>query len=293
MATGRVGKRRRILASSQLGRQPPADTAQLEEARVQDVDKASPPDGTVDPATAPAQKHDWLDNWALDMVAVLAESQVMQQTSDWPQTMRRRINTRDILNGTNCFGRPYRPKLIRNKLKKHWAAVFRQLQPPLPRGEWDHLASLVQGDSNVEELFIPPRRPVAQPLPNTVPDPASEPWDWSQHVLKPARALERGSTRRRKILTGQEDQNPRGHGRPIGMRVIGPRKLQRIYSRVWLMSPMMQESSGKKKWSVSWGEDKRRISAPSNRDLFIFQGVAKDGRVLPNNTKTAPREVEN
>ncbi|KAI1200633.1 hypothetical protein F5X97DRAFT_292412 [Nemania serpens] len=279
MATGRVGKRRRILASTQLAAPTSADTAEAERSRVETV----PDDPTTDSAAvAPQQRHDWLDNWSLDMISALAKSQVAQQASNWPQSMRRVVDTQKIEKGTNAFGRPYNPKLRRNKLKKHWAGILLQLLPPLPQGEWDHLASLVQGGKNVDELRVPGRRPVAHSLQSSGHDLADEPWDWRQHVLKPARVIERGSNRQQKSLAGNEDQDPRGHGRPIGVRVIGSRKLQRIYGRIWNMSPIIRPSHGGKgkKWSVSWGENEQKISAPSKRDLLFFQGVANNGQLL-------------
>ena len=202
--------------------------------------------------------------------------------------MRRALSTKHIITGTNCLGRPYRPKLVRNKLKKHWAKVLMQLLPPLPRGEWDHLASLVQAELSAEELKIPSRRPIARHAQGRELDTANEPWDWSQHVLRPARVIERGSSRKQKSLTGQEDQDPRGHGNPIGARVIGPRMLQRIYGRIWNMSPLMEKKPGKntgktpgvQRWSVSWGKDEQRLSASSSRGHSFFQGVANDGTVL-------------
>ncbi|KAI1109098.1 hypothetical protein F5Y14DRAFT_44099 [Nemania sp. NC0429] len=286
MATGRVGKRRRILATTQLAAPPPADTAEAEQSRIETVPQSAPSDHPVDaaahshPAASPWKKRDWLENWSLDMISALARSQVAQQASNWPQSMRRTLDTKKIERGTNVFGRPYNPKLLRNKLKKHWAGVLHQLLPPLPQGEWDHLASLVHGDANADELTIPRRRPVARPVRHSNHDLANEQWDWSQHVLKPARVIERGSNRRQKSLTGNEDQDPRGHGRPIGVRVIGSRKLQRIYGRIWNMSPIIKEGSGAKKWSVSWGENEQRISAPFKSDLSFFKGVTTDGKPL-------------
>ncbi|KAI1738653.1 hypothetical protein F4680DRAFT_164488 [Xylaria scruposa] len=279
MATGRIGKRRRILASSQLGHRPPTDTAELELSRLETtiLGSSSPTPHHV----SASRNHDWLDKWSFDMITALAQSQVAQQAADWPLTMRRTLDTKAIIEGRNSFDRPYKPKLLRNKLKKHWVSVLRQLLPPLPQGEWDYLASLVKGEANVDELTIPQRRTVARSAQAHTPSSVSEPWDWSQHVLKPARVLERGSSRNRKTLTGKEDEDPRGPGRPIGVRIITPQKLQRIYSRIWNMSPIMKRNPKNQKWSVSWGEHERKISTPSTRDLVFFQGVTQQGRVLP------------
>ncbi|KAI0467702.1 hypothetical protein F4859DRAFT_231016 [Xylaria cf. heliscus] len=288
MATGRVGKRRRILAASQLSPGPPADDAELAATRPPEVTDATDATdvtgitGTTTTAHAPAPGGpDWLDNWSLDMVAALAKSQLSQQASDWPQTMRRVLDPKYIMEGRNAFGHPYNSTLRRNKLKRHWAGVLKQLMPPLPRGEWDHLASVVKGEANISELRIPPRRPVAQSAEGGSPASASEQWDWSQHVLKPGRVVERGNSRKRKTLTGMEDQDPRGPGRPIGVRVIHPRKLQRLYGRIWKMTPIMKQKPKSQTWAVSWGEEEQKISTPSTGQLVFFEGVTKDGRMLP------------
>ncbi|KAJ8119639.1 hypothetical protein ONZ43_g3458 [Nemania bipapillata] len=284
MATGRVGKRNRILSRSQLSHQPPTDTAELERSRIETIPETSrsnhTPDSGEAPGAAPVRphKHDWLENWSLDKVSALAQSQFSQQASDWPKAMRRVVEPQKIMVGRNCFNRPYGPRLLRNKLKRHWAGILNQILPPLPQGEWDHLASLVNGESNVAGLTIPPRRAVAQSLQGSSPDLGGSQWNWSQHALKPARVIERGSTRQRKSLTGQEDQDPRGHGNAIGIQVISQRKLQRIYGRIWAMSPIMKRNPEKKKWSVSWGQNERRISAPSTSDLQFFEGVTNDGK---------------
>ncbi|KAI3319490.1 hypothetical protein HD806DRAFT_261449 [Xylariaceae sp. AK1471] len=289
MATGRVGKRRRILATSQLSNRPAADTTELEESRLETV-LGSPPSALSPPlatATIVPPKHDWLENWSIDMISTLAHSQLVQQSGSWPQAMRRGLDPQIAISEGNCFGRPFRPKQVRNKLKKHWAGVLKQLLPPLPQGEWDRLASLVQGEASAKELKITPRRPVARSVQHSIPDPVSEQWNWSDHVLRPVRVTERGSSRKQKSLSGKEDQDPRGHGRPIGIRVISPRKLQRIYGRVWEMSPIMTKNPLKQKWSVAWGKNEQRISAPSTKDLIFFQGVGRDGKVLPKAEKSS------
>ncbi|KAI1432908.1 hypothetical protein GGR50DRAFT_688664 [Xylaria sp. CBS 124048] len=280
MATGRVGKRRRILGATMLSAQaPPSDTDELEKSRV-DALLASLADSPDDDPASPSSlqtKHTWLENWSLDMITAIAKSQVKQQSKDWPQHMRRQIDPDHVSSGTNCFGKPIRPKRIQNRLKRHWAAVLHQLLPPLPQNEWERLERIVTGDPNVSELQIPSRRPVAQPIRIEPPDPASEKWDWSLHVIKPARVIERGSTRKRKSLSGHEEQDPRGPARPIGVYIVTPRRLQRIYRRIWEMTPMLKPNTGNQKWSVTWGQKETQISPPSTRDLLFFEGVADDG----------------
>jgi hypothetical protein len=42
----------------------------------------------------------------------------------------------------------------------------------------------------------------------------------------------------------------------------------------------MSKNPHKRNWSVAWGRNEQKISAPSTKDLLFFQGVGKDGRVL-------------
>ncbi|KAI1173262.1 hypothetical protein F4777DRAFT_589993 [Nemania sp. FL0916] len=288
MATGRVGKRRRILATTQLSHRPPADTDGLEQSRIEAaMVRPEPPksSGKTAISAIPASlKFDWLDNWSVDMLEALSRSQLSQQATDWPKAMRRALDTRKITEGKNCFGRPYSPRLKRNKFKKYYVSVLRQILPPLPQGEWDHLASLVQGDANVDELTIPCRRPVAQPVRKPRNGKAADHWDWSRHALTPARVIERPSNRQQKSLSGEEDHDPRGHGTPLGIRFISPRKLQRIYCRIWTMSPTMKQDPRSQKWSVTWGKDDRKISPASASDMMFFEGVTDQGKIIREGT---------
>ncbi|KAJ3551187.1 hypothetical protein NPX13_g11428 [Xylaria arbuscula] len=60
--------------------------------------------------------------------------------------------------------------------------------------------------------------------------------------------------------------------------------LQRMYGRIWNMSPTMEKKLGKKagthKWSVTWGTTGQKISAPLSKGHSFFQGVANDGTLL-------------
>jgi hypothetical protein len=63
-----------------------------------------------------------------------------------------------------------------------------------------------------------------------------------------------------------------------------------MYGRVWEMSPIIKPSSTKNKkqnWSIAWGKSEQKITAPSPRDLLFFQGVGRDGKVLPKAEKSS------
>ncbi|OTB03891.1 hypothetical protein M426DRAFT_170814 [Hypoxylon sp. CI-4A] len=260
LATGRVGKRRRLLGASELSSEPPKSSAELDQKTRLANDKYGQPD--------------WLDNWAVDKVRAIAFSQV-EQGINWPHQMRRLIDPKMVIPTENCFGRPLTAKLTRNKLKKHWVTVIRQLLPPLPRSEWDQLGVLARGEADAEHYKIPARRPVAQSHLLTSDDQTPT---WTDFVTTPVRSMERGNSRKMKSLSGDEDEDPRGHGRPTGIRVLGPRRLRRgIYGRVWEASPIVSKYPQSGKWHVTWGKREQTISPPGKRGLQFFQGIDQTG----------------
>ncbi|KAI0394166.1 hypothetical protein F5Y17DRAFT_272501 [Xylariaceae sp. FL0594] len=282
MATGRVGKRRHTLIEEHLSKPAIADTAELKAAL------------QTEPAalygTVPTAAHDWLENWSIDKLLALGRSQLEAQTSLWPHTLAKGlIDPAKTLQKTNCFNHPPGRRLARNRLKKHFRSLLDQVMAPLPEGEWHHLQTLVLGSSRDPQLRIPRRRPIAQPVQeDSNSDPANEEWDWTQHVLYPARKIERGNSRKMKSLTGKEDQDPRGHGRPIGIRFISPTVLKRIYRRAWEMSPLMKKNPGDKDWTVVWGYKPKKLSAPTTGELAFFSGVGEDGRFPLSGKKRFP-----
>ncbi|KAI8959922.1 hypothetical protein F5Y11DRAFT_286380 [Daldinia sp. FL1419] len=260
-ATGRIGKRRRILGRTELSSDPPSNSAELEE-------RVTFPNGKP---RAP----DWLDNWSEEKIMAIAASQHQHQGKNLPFNMRRNVDPERTIPKENCFGRPLTAKLARNKRKKHWVSILRQLLPPLPRGEWDQLGAIARGEADAKYYTMPPRRRVAQSL-STSHD-ASKPI-WTDFVTKPIRSLERGSSRRMKSLSGREDEDPRGHGRPIGVRVLGRRRLRRsLYVGVWQASPIVEKNPRSKKWSITWGHSEQPISKPRKKDLQFFQGINQAG----------------
>ncbi|KAI1487641.1 hypothetical protein F5X96DRAFT_133432 [Biscogniauxia mediterranea] len=284
LATGRVGKRRRELSRAYLCKPPASDTAALDE----DAEDAK------DAEQEPGRKTDWLDNWMLDKVRALAVAQVEQQTPAWPHNMRSSLNPTRVIPTENACGRPFVPRLARNKLKKYWITIFRQLLPPLPQEEWDRLGVLARGEAPKEEYCLRPRRPVARSLSDMeegedlghpeepgyseAPGESSPSKDWTRYVTRPARLVEKGSSRKMKSLTGEEDQDPRGHGRPIGTRDFNysTRKLRRLYARVWEACPIMQKGRNDK-WVVVWGNNERKVARPKPTELVFFKGVNLDG----------------
>ncbi|KAI1653742.1 hypothetical protein F4813DRAFT_393327 [Daldinia decipiens] len=261
LAAGRVGKRRRILGRTELSSSPPSNSDELEE-------RITLPNGK-------SREPDWLDNWSVEKVMAIATSQSQQEGKNLPFNMRRTVDPKKVIPKENCFGRPLTAKLARNKLKKHWISILRQLLPPLPRGEWDQLGTIARGEADAQYYKMPPRRQVAQPLSISHAPPEST---WTDFVTKPIRSLERGNSRKMKSLSGREDEDPRGHGRPIGIRVLGRRRLRRsLYIGIWQASPIAEKHPRSGKWSITWGNSEQPVPRPRKKDLQFFQGINKAG----------------
>ncbi|KAI0880583.1 uncharacterized protein GGS22DRAFT_83307 [Annulohypoxylon maeteangense] len=264
MATGRAGKRRRLLGKTELSSDPPTTSAELDEKTIlANVDEQ--------------QYRDWVDNWDMEKVKAIALSQAERSEKDLPYHMRRTIDPRKAIPTENSFGRPLSKKLARNKLKKHWAQILRQLLPPLPKGEWDQLGTLARGEADPQYYKLPKRRPVAQLIAQDDPQSDHLPF-WADLVTKPMRMIERPNSRKMKSLSGGEDEDPRGHGRKIGVRVLNQRKLRRgIYLPVWEASPIVDKNPRSGKWLVTWGNHQTKVSRPRKKDLQFFQGVNEVG----------------
>ncbi|KAI0150720.1 hypothetical protein GGR57DRAFT_181256 [Xylariaceae sp. FL1272] len=266
MATGRVGRRCRVLSKASLAATPPSTPLELEAKRV----------------LFRRRKPDWLDGWSVPMIQALAKSQFNNQKPNWPKTMRKTLDPEPFLAAGNVFKRPFAPVTVRNKTKKHWVSVLEQILPPLPQAEWDRLGRLARGEVDMDQLKLPARRPVAQCIQYEANELTDTSWDWSALAMKPSRVVQRASSRPMKSLTGMEDQDPRGHGRPIGLRLMTPRKLRRMYSRLWEMTPIINEVEERK--VIKWGKIDRPLTTATTGDMLFFNGVTAQGKV--------PKKVE-
>ncbi|KAI0016823.1 hypothetical protein F4780DRAFT_660111 [Xylariomycetidae sp. FL0641] len=290
MATGRIGKRSRVLKRKLLSADIGADADAL--AVAAEITRGFDSYSNIPKRQRDRQdRHvDWLDQWSEQKIQAIASTQVENQNSTWPSQMRRTIDPAKAVPTESIWGVPFTPKLARNKYKKHYVGILDNLMAPLPEGEWHHLAALAQAPRDSEYLVLPSRRPVAQqqveePERSTKKAPRlglSNPGHWSQRVRNPARVVERDSSRSMKSLSGEEDNDPRGHGRPIGVKMMHPRRLRRaIYGKVWEASPLLVQDPRTEKWSAVWGGAQRDLSRPSARELSFFEGLKDDGVPLP------------
>ncbi|KAF7524938.1 hypothetical protein G7054_g11250 [Neopestalotiopsis clavispora] len=312
-ATGRLGKRRRLLSSTYLSTSPAEDSATLEAATAQsssssaddamrrlelaawgttpnEMEKKNKKNSKtkVLPATCSPS---WMENWDFVKVKALAHSQYHQQedTVDWvaKNKIRRTLDPKTTVITENCWGLPLKPRQMTNRLQKHWKSVLRSVMAPLPGGEWDFLKAVVEGTVPESMFAVPKRRPVAVSLLAGAHEASSntprvhQTWDWEKHATTPIRKLERHNSRRMMALSGSTPEQSQFQDRPIGVRTLTPSFLRNaIYSKVWQVSPTMKQNA-RGKWAVTWGSKPvPKPSAASASDARFFQGVNVNGKVL-------------
>ncbi|KAK8052238.1 hypothetical protein PG993_003623 [Apiospora rasikravindrae] len=277
LASGRLGKRRRQLASSYLAKDPAVDSDALHQKPLLPTEKDTSSNRKPRPEEPPIQS--WLDNWDIHKIKAVAGAQV-RNTTNLPKQMRKTYDPALVLPTENAWGRPFKPKLAKRKEQKHYAKLLADLMPPVPQGEWDLLQALSLGQAETDMFNVPSRRTVATTPVTTQDSPTitAPEWNWEAYVTKPVRAVERGNSRAFKSLSGACDSDPRGQGRPIGVKIFNPRRLRRsIYGRVWEASPTLTKAKGKGKFQVTFGGARRELSPATTSDLQFFSGVDKQG----------------
>lgn len=287
LASGRLGKRRRLLASSSLAKKPAEDSETLEKTPLFPPATANGKGINAAASGSNRKPHpdeplieSWLDNWNVEKIKAVAGAQVRSPNTDWPKQMRKTYDPASALPKKNAWGKPFKPQVIKRKEQKHYAKVLSDLMPPVPQGEWDLLQALSLGEAEAKIFDVPTRRPIATTpvaAPNSSKNTVHE-WNWEAYVTKPVRAVERGNSRVYKSLSGAHDTDPRGQGRPIGVKSFKPRRLRRsVYSRVWEATPVVEKVKGKGKFQVTFGAARRVLSPAATSDLQFFSGVDAQG----------------
>lgn len=288
LASGRLGKRRRQLASSFLAKEPAENSDALEEQKP--LFPPAPANGKGTTAAAGGSNRtprpdellieSWLNNWDVEKIKGLAGAQVRSPNTNWPKQMRKTYDPASFLPKKNAWGNAFKPEVVKRKEQKHYARILADLMPPVPQGEWDLLQALSLGKAETTMFDVPTRRPVATApvaVPNSSTSTVRE-WNWEAYVTKPVRAVERGNSRVYKSLSGAHDTDPRGQGRPIGVKSFKPRRLRRsVYSRVWEATPILEKAKGKGRFQVTFGAARRELSPATTSDLQFFSGVDKKG----------------
>ena len=137
-----------------------------------------------------------------------------------------------IIPELNSWLRPTPQKVIKNKLKRHYAHLLDHVQPPLPAQEWERLRDLASGKLSPE--IPPPRRKRAVDF--SVEDRTVEETEGS--------ALE--------LVARYGRLPPKAFGNRAAQR-ISPRFMQRLYAEVFSQCPVMEWDNAREEWKVIWG----------------------------------------
>lgn len=288
LAYGRIGKRRRTLMANFVAKEMPVDSAALEaqiraevaeaEAEAGRRERKSKKDesGKNCATTRRALRPDWLDAWDLPKLHVLAASQARRSFwSPKPEIKGNKLKPENDIPTENSWGRPLPMKLARSKLRKWYKLLVNRLMPPVARGEWDTLRLLATGQPDRSLWAMPSRRPRAKSwLPGDKED-GEKTWDWRRYATEPVRSIERGSSRSQKARTGEEGEAPYGLGPPIGLQNYDRLRMwQRLYTKVWLMTPTMAESETQKgRWDIHWGQTSREVPVATPMQTAFFEGA--------------------
>ncbi|KAH7035950.1 uncharacterized protein B0I36DRAFT_240060 [Microdochium trichocladiopsis] len=276
LATGRLGKRRRVLAKETLMREPLMSSADLEAESENER-----------PKHRKRKEKDWLDNWDTSKLRAVSKSQLEKKPRGKGFEMRRAWDPELWKVRETCRGFTIRDSQVRARERRGYRLNFKTLLPPLPNHEWERLEALATGKGAPEEYVLPPRRPVARSIiahssggkgeSISTPGPGLS---WMDIISKPMRKLQHPGSRKMQSLSGRSDlnQDPRGPGRPIDTRVVTPRLLQRmVYKPVWEASARMNSERDKKtgqpRHRLQWGRVPVTLSQPSSKMLPFFEGV--------------------
>lgn len=271
LAFGRIGRRRRELLDRLVRKDPPADSAALQEL----IHSASAGSGSA-PADEP---DDWLAKWDVEQIRTFlaSQSQAGIQSSPRPVLKSKHVNPEKSIPTENTWGRPLHPRLARSKLKKAWKKLIDRVLPPVPHGEWEVLRDLAAGKLTGPEWRVPARRPVAAPSDEA--GGQEQPWHWVPYTIQPVRQVERKHSRRLTLMTGSVDDGSLLGSSPAKVHNYTARFWRRLYSHVWHMTATMEKKPVGNGWNIKWGNARLELSPPTASHAEFFQGVSKDGRL--------------
>lgn len=265
---GRTGPRRRELLDRLVRKEPPTDSAALEQ--MMHAEASDEPD-------------DWLAKWDVEKVEAFLKSQAHAGLHNSPRPLLKgsQLDLAEKIPSENAFGLPLHPRLARNKLKKAWKRVIDRALPPLTQGQWELLRDLATGELKGPEWAVPRRRPVAgRPKGKAAVIPREEQaWNWAPYTTSPVRHVERKNSWRMKLIAGTPDADgPLPGMQPAKLHNYTDRFWRRLYTQVWKLSAIMEKKPGGKGWAVKWGRIPPRLSPPAAVHGEFFHGVSEDGK---------------
>lgn len=281
LAFGRIGRRRRELLDRLVRKEPPTDSAALQQ---------------MIRAEAPNEPDDWLAKWDVKKLQAFLVAQAQSGIRSSPRPILKATQTDPAkqVPTENAFGLPLHPKPARTKLKKAWKRIIDRVLPPVAEGEWTLLRDLASGKVTGPGWEIPTRRLVAGPKGETAGQLEQRPWNWIPYVAKPIRYVERTNARPLKLMAETADADGSLPGsRPAKLHNYTARFWRRLYAQVWQLTATMKKKPSGEGWDVKWGSTRLSLSAPAAVHEEFFHGVSKDGTLpqtpVEGQKKLAPR----
>lgn len=283
LAFGRIGRRRRELLDRLIRKDPPADSAALQELIRAEERPLGEPD-------------DWLTKWDVGKIQTFLASQAQAgiRSSPRPDIKSTQLDPRKNIPTENIWGRPLHPRLARTKLKKAWKKLIDRVLPPVAEGEWELLRDLASGKKAGPEWEIPTRRTLARRDDKAGSEAQGQEWHWAPYTVKPIRQVERKNSRPLKLMTGTAGGNSSLPGSPPAkVHNYTARFWRRFYAQIWQMTATMEKKPGGEGWNIKWGSTRLVLSPPAAGHAEFFQGVSSDGKLLgtpaKGQKKSAPR----
>ncbi|KAF7551379.1 hypothetical protein G7Z17_g5065 [Cylindrodendrum hubeiense] len=295
MAFGRIGiRRRRLMKSFVLPEDGPNNSEALEalldaadnvEAKAKPNDRNPPSSqlkGTTASPTDKRPKHAFHLNWDKPkLLKFIASQRTMEST--YPLILLageiRNVDEDQFVPAATIWGKPPAENLVNSKKGMWWQRAAAKMMVPLKKNEWDLLGRLSAGAQETDEgWMVPERRAPAKPV-RKERDSGALDWDWEGYASYCVNQVEREKASKRSRRTGQEDTGP--YQAQLSRRELTPRWYRRAYTRIWQITPVMEQDPRTLKPNFSWGTAKSSLRPARKSQLDVFEGVSNRGVKLP------------
>ncbi|KAH7171356.1 hypothetical protein EDB81DRAFT_196939 [Dactylonectria macrodidyma] len=194
----------------------------------------------------------------------------------------KRLDENKYVPEKNIWGKPPVRDLVETKRAKWWAKMAAKIMPPLEKDEWEMLGQLSVGaQDNDKKWRIPERRPLAKLL-HEEDKSRSLDWDWEGYASLDAVHVEDRKSLKRNRRTGERDTGP--YQAQTVQRPITARWYKRAYTRIWQITPLMEQDPLTNKERISWGTQKSSLRRARKSQLDLFEGVDHRGIKLPDSS---------
>ncbi|KAH8688263.1 hypothetical protein BGZ61DRAFT_533059 [Ilyonectria robusta] len=296
MAFGRQGiRRRKLMKSFVFPDTGPNNSEDLEaflhatdntRAKVKSGDKSPPTsqlDGTATINSDKRPKHAFHLDWDKPKLLKLLSSQRTMEKANpliWLSREIRNLEEDQYVPKTTIWGKPPVEDLVNSKKGTWWKKAAAKMMVPLEKNEWEVLGRLSAGAQDVDEDWkISERRAPGKLLHDDKSTSSAVDWDWEGYASYNVNQVEREKSPKRIRRTGQEDTGP--YQAQLARREITPRWYRRAYTRLWQITPVMEQDPRSLKQNFSWGTSRSGLRPARKSQLDVFEGVNDKGVKLP------------